>query len=266
HFFLLDAKAKPPDPIIVLAGIEEGEFRDRSSFKLPGLQEQLIQHMTTVGKPVIVVLSGGSAITMDAWIDDVGGVLDVWYPGEAGGLAIADLLLGTRNPSGKLPITFPRNEGQLPLNYNHYPTGRGDDYVDGTGQPLFPFGYGLSYTSFAYSDLKLDRTTFTAKDTVLLSFTLKNDGPVAGEEVVQLYTHDELASTVRPVKELKGFQCVALKPGESKRVSFKLHAGMLILFNEAMEEVTEPGLFRIMIGGSSKDIRLRTMVEYVEKP
>lgn len=260
--FDLEEKAKGHDAIIVIAGIEEGEFRDRISLKLPGLQEQLIQHMTTVGKPVILVLSGGSAITMDAWIEDVDAVLMAWYPGEAGGLAIADLLLGTRNPSGKLPITFPRNEGQLPLNYNHFPTGRGDDYVDGTGQPLFPFGYGLSYTSFAYSDLKLDRTSFTAKDTLVISFTLKNDGPVAGEEVVQLYTHDELASTVRPVKELKCFQRVALKPGESKRVSFKLHAGMLTLFNEAMQEVTEPGTFRVMIGGSSKDIRLRTMVEF----
>jgi len=124
---------------------------------------------------------GGSAITMDAWIDEVDAVLMAWYPGEAGGLAIADLLFGKRNPSGRLPITFPRNEGQLPLVYNHYPTGRGDDYVDGTGQPLFPFGYGLSYTTFTYSDLKLSRPTFTAKDTVLLSFTVTNTGSMAGE-------------------------------------------------------------------------------------
>ena len=187
-----------------------------------------------------------------------------WYPGEAGGLAIADLLLGARNPSGKLPITFPRNEGQLPLNYNHFPTGRGDDYVDGTGQPLFPFGYGLNYTSFEYSDLKLSRSTFTAKDTVVVSFKLKNTGAVAGEEVVQLYTHDELASVARPVKELKGFQHVALNPGETRTVSFTLDASMLTLFNEAMEEVTELGMFCVMIGGSSKDIRLRAMVELKE--
>ncbi len=256
--------ASSSDAAIVVVGLEEGEFRDRSSLRLPGRQEELILRTAATGKPTVVVIVGGSAVTMDAWIDSVDAVLMAWYPGEAGGLAIADLLLGKRNPSGRLPITFPRNEGQLPLNYNHYPTGRGDDYVDGTGQPLFPFGYGLSYTHFEYSDLKLDRATFTAKDTVLLSFTLKNDGPVAGEEVVQLYTHDELASTVRPVKELKGFKRVALKPGESKRVSFKLHAGMLTLFNESMQEVTEPGAFRVMIGGSSKDIRLRTMVEYRE--
>ena len=259
----LEEKAKDFDAIIVIAGIEEGEFRDRNSLRLPGLQEEQIRHLTTVGKPVIVVIYGGSAITMDAWIDDVDAVLLAWYPGEAGGLAIADLLLGTRNPSGKLPITFPRNEGQLPLIYNHYPTGRGDDYVDGTGHPLFPFGYGLSYSTFEYGDLKLSRTTFTAKDTVLLSFKLTNTSDVSGEEVVQLYTHDELASVSRPVKELKGFQRVSLAPGESKTVSFTLDTSMLTLFDTTMEEVTEPGMFRIMIGGSSKDIRLRTMVEYV---
>ncbi|MBP7512897.1 MAG: glycoside hydrolase family 3 C-terminal domain-containing protein [Flavobacteriales bacterium] len=254
--------AKRSDAAVVVVGIEEGEFQDRSSLKLPGRQEELIHRVAATGKPVIVVLVGGSAITMDAWIDDVGAVLMAWYPGEAGGLAIADLLLGTRNPSGKLPITFPRNEGQLPLIYNHYPTGRGDDYVDGTGHPLFPFGYGLSYTSFEYSDMKFDRTAFSAKDTVLVTFSVKNTGAVSGEEVVQLYAHDELSSIARPVKELKGFQRVALQPGEAKTLTFKLHASMFSFPNEAMEEVTEPGTFRIMIGGSSKDIRLRAMVEY----
>ncbi len=258
--------ARQSDFVVVTAGLEEGEFRDRSRLRLPAMQPILIQRLCETGKPIAVVLIGGSAVIVDEMIDcfGAGAVLMAWYPGEAGGLAIADLLLGTRNPSGKLPITFPRNEGQLPLNYNHYPTGRGDDYVDGTGQPLFPFGYGLSYTSFEYSDLQLDRTSFSAKDTVVISFTLTNSGAVFGEEVVQLYTHDELASTVRPMKELKGFQRVALKPGESKRVAFTLHAGMLTLFNEAMEEVTEPGMYRVMIGGSSKDIRLRAMVEFTE--
>lgn len=252
------------DRVIIVAGIEEGEFRDRSSLKLPGEQEELIKRVAAIGKPVMVVLVGGSAITMDAWIDEVDAVLMAWYPGEAGGLAIADLLLGKRNPSGKLPITFPRNEGQLPLIYNHYPTGRGDDYVDGTGHPLFPFGYGLSYSSFEYSDLELSRTNFTSKDTVVLSFKLTNSSTVAGEEVVQLYAHDELASIARPVKELKGFQRVALSTGEAKTVTFKLHASMFAYPNAEMKEVTEPGMFRIMVGGSSKDIRLRTMIEFAE--
>ncbi|MBK9148610.1 MAG: glycoside hydrolase family 3 C-terminal domain-containing protein [Flavobacteriales bacterium] len=252
------------DFVVAVVGMEEGEFRDRSSLKLPGYQEWFIDALIGTGRPVAVVVVGGSAFTVENWIVNAGAVLMAWYPGEAGGLAIADLLLGARNPSGKLPITFPRNEGQLPLVYNHYPTGRGDDYVDGTGQPLFPFGYGLSYTSFEYSDLKLSGSTFTAKDTVIISFKLKNTGAVAGEEVVQLYTHDELASVARPVKELKGFQRVALNPGETRTVSFTLDASMLTLFNEAMEEVTEPGMFRVMIGGSSKDIRLRALVELEE--
>ena len=185
-----------------------------------------------------------------------------WYPGEAGGLAIADILLGTRNPSGRLPITFPRNEGQLPLTYNHHPTGRGDDYVDGTGQPHFPFGFGLSYTRFAYADLKLSHSSFTSKDTVRITFTLTNEGPVEGEEVVQLYMRDEVASVSRPVKELKDFQRVKLAAGASATFTFRLTADRLSLLNEALQEVTEPGTFRLMIGGSSKDIRLRTVLEY----
>jgi beta-glucosidase len=256
--------ARQCDAILVVATIEEGEFRDRSSLGLPGRQDESIKHAATLGKPVIVVLCGGSAISMDNWIDDVDAVLMAWYPGEAGGLAIADLLLGTRNPSGRLPITFPRNEGQLPLVYNHYPTGRGDDYVDGTGQPLFPFGYGLSYTSFAYSDLRVSQARFTTTDTMLLTFTLTNTGTMAGEEVVQLYVHDELASVARPVKELKDFQRVKLEAGGSATVSFQITADQLSMLNEALQEVTEPGAFRLMIGGSSKDIRLRAVVELVE--
>jgi beta-glucosidase len=257
-------QARKHDRVIIVAGIEEGEFRDRSSLKLPGRQEELIKRVAATGKPVTVVLVGGSAITMDNWIDDVDAVLMAWYPGEAGGLAIADLLLGTRNPSGRLPITFPRNEGQLPLVYNHYPTGRGDDYVDGTGQPLFPFGYGLSYSRFEYSDLQLSSPSFTAKDTVSISFTLTNEGPVAGEEVVQLYVRDELASVARPVKELKDFQRVKLDAGGSATVTFRITADQLSMLNEALQEVTEPGAFRLMLGGSSKDIRLRAVVELME--
>jgi beta-glucosidase len=256
--------AQRSDRVIVVAGIEEGEFRDRSSLELPGRQVELIRRVAATGKPVVVVLVGGSAITMDAWIDVVDAVLLAWYPGEAGGLALADLLLGTKNPSGKLPLTFPRNVGQLPLVYNHYPTGRGDDYVDGTGHPLFPFGYGLSYTRFAYTDLQLSRATFTAADSVVLTCTITNTGTVAGEEVVQLYAHDELATIARPVKELKGFQRVALAPGERKTLTFTLHAALFAYPDAHLKEVAEPGFFRIMLGSSSKDIRLRTLVELVK--
>ena len=141
------------DVAVVVAGLEEGEFRDRAFLRLPGHQEELIERVAAPGKPVVVVLVGGSAITMSRWLDRVDGVVDVWYPGEEGGRAVADVLFGDENPAGRLPITFPMSEGQLPLVYNHKPTGRGDDYLDLTGHPLFPFGFGLSYTTFEYSNL-----------------------------------------------------------------------------------------------------------------
>ena len=149
------AAAARSDVAVVVAGLEEGEFRDRAFLKLPGHQEELIERVAAAGKPVVVVLVGGSAITMSRWLDRVDAVIDVWYPGEEGGHAVADVLFGDANPAGRLPITFPMSEGQLPLVYNHKPTGRGDDYLDLTGQPLFPFGFGLSYTTFEYSNLAI---------------------------------------------------------------------------------------------------------------
>ena len=141
------------DVIVYCAGIEEGEFNDRSKLTLLGRQEEMILRLSRLKKPLIVVLTGGSAVRMDKWIDSVDAVLEMWYPGEKGGDALAALFCGDINPSGKLPITFPLNEGQLPLSYLHEATGRGDDYSDGTGLPIFPFGYGLTYTSFLYTDL-----------------------------------------------------------------------------------------------------------------
>lgn len=257
--------AQKSDVAIVVVGIEEGEFRDRSSLHLPGKQEELIRRVAGTGKPVVVVIVGGSAVVMDNWIDRANAILDVWYPGEAGGEAIAAVLSGRATPSGKLPITFPRSEGQLPLVYNHKPTGRGDDYLDGSGQALFPFGYGLSYTEFAYSDLTITKPMATIGDTIQLSFLLKNTGKYAGSEVVQLYINDEVASVARPVKELKGFQKITLNPRASQRVVMNITPDMLAMWNTDMQEVIEPGFFRIMIGGSSKDIRLRTRIELTQK-
>lgn len=250
------------DVCIVVAGIEEGEFRDRSTLKLPGKQEEEIKRLAATGKPVVVLLVGGSAITMSSWMDEVDAILDVWYPGEEGGRAIADLLYGKKNPSGKLPITFPVSEGQLPLVYNHLPTGRGDDYLHETGQPLFPFGYGLSYTHFEYDDLTVNKIRFNKEDTLDISCSITNTGNYAGDEVVQLYSHDELASVARPIKELKNFQRVSLQPSETKRVHFYMKATDFCFPNEDLQEITEEGYFRIMIGSSSKDIRLRTLIEY----
>jgi beta-glucosidase len=255
--------AKKSDLVIVVAGIEEGEGRDRASLSLPGHQAEMILRLAETGKPVVVVLVGGSAITMSEWINKVNGIVDVWYPGEEGGNAVADVLFGDYNPAGRLPITFPVSEGQLPLVYNHKPTGRNDDYSDLTGQPLFPFGFGLSYTSFEYHDLRIDKLTLGKSDSAQIRFKIANTGMMDGDEVVQLYIRDLLSSVARPVKELKGFQRIYLKAGEEKEVVFKLTPGMLQMLDEKMEWAVEPGDFRIMVGASSKDVRLRGIVRVV---
>ncbi|MBU0984846.1 MAG: glycoside hydrolase family 3 C-terminal domain-containing protein [candidate division Zixibacteria bacterium] len=245
------------DRVVLVVGLEEGEFRDRASLALPGRQEELIRRVAALDKPTAVVLVGGSAVTMSNWLDDVSAVLCAWYPGEEGGRAVADILFGDYSPSGRLPITFPVAEGQLPLEYNHVPTGRGDDYSDLTGQPLFPFGYGLSYTTFEYGDLHLDPPKIAAGQTAQVSFSLTNTGPYESHEVVQLYLRDELSSVARPITELKGFQKVRLQPGESQEVTFVITPELLTMLDADLYPVIEPGDFRIMIGTSSKDIRLR---------
>ncbi|MGJ7030807.1 glycoside hydrolase family 3 C-terminal domain-containing protein [Niabella hirudinis] len=252
------AVAEKADAVVIAAGIEEGEFRDRAMLSLPGRQEELIQRVAKTGKPVVVVLVGGSAITMSSWLPAVKGVLQVWYPGEEGGHAVADVLLGDYNPGGRLPVTFPMHEAQLPLVYNHKPTGRGDDYENLSGRPLFPFGFGLSYTTFEYGNLRLERKTIGISDSVRVRFTVKNTGTVAGDEVPQLYIRDDLASLAQPVLALKGFQRVPLKPGETKELDFLITPELLQLLNQQMKWVVEPGNFSIMIGASSADIRLRT--------
>jgi beta-glucosidase len=249
--------ARQSDVAIVVAGIEEGEFRDRAFLGLPGHQEELIERVASTGKPTVVVLVGGSAITMSRWIDRVGAVVDAWYPGEEGGHAVADMLFGDYNPAGRLPITFPISEGQLPLYYNHKPTGRGDDYLDLTGQPLFPFGFGLSYTTFVYSALSIEPGEISPSGAATIRCRVKNTGTRAGDEVVQLYVHDVLASVARPVIQLEGFQRVHLEPGEEKEVAFAVGREQLQMLDREMHWIVEPGAFRIMIGASSKDIRLR---------
>lgn len=246
---------------VVVVGIEEGEFRDRAKLSLPGKQEALIRAIAATGKPFTVVITGGSAVTMNNWIHQAPAILDIWYPGDEGGNAVADVLFGDYNPAGRLPVTFPVWEGQLPLVYNHKPTGRGDDYDNLTGQPLFPFGFGLSYTQFTYSGLHFSREEIGVTDSAEVFFTVKNTGNKAGDEVVQLYIHDEIASVARPVKELKGFQRVHLQVGEQKELRFTITPGMLSMYNAEMKQVVEPGAFRIMIGGSSKAIQLRELIQ-----
>lgn len=251
---------KSSELAIVVVGIDEGEFQDRAYLNLPGRQEELIQKIAETGKPVAVVLVGGSAITMDNWIDRVDAILNVWYPGEEGGNAVAEVIFGDYNPAGRLPITFPVFEGQLPLVYNHKPTGRGDDYMNLTGQPLFPFGFGLSYTSFVFSGIQLSKTLISTTDTTFVTVNVTNAGKIAGDEVVQLYIRDELASVSRPVTELKGFKRIHLKAGETKAVTFEINPETLSMLDKNLQKIVEPGDFRIMIGASSKDIRQRAIL------
>jgi beta-glucosidase len=251
------ALARDSQVAVVVAGVTEGEFQDRAFLKLPGRQEELIQAIAATGKPVVVVLIGGSAITMSPWLDKVGAVVDAWYPGEQGGLAVADVLTGRHNPSGRLPITFPMTEGQLPLSYNHKPTGRGDDYVDLTGMALFPFGFGLSYTTFEYSNLRIEPFTGDINTPAIIRCRVKNTGTRAGSEVVQLYVRDVLASVARPVMELKGARRIDLEPGADLDVNFPIRLSDLRFIGENGKWIVEPGVTRVMIGASSEDIRLR---------
>jgi beta-glucosidase len=258
------AVARESEVAVVVAGLEEGEFRDRAFLSLPGRQENLIRAVAATGTPVVVVIVGGSPVTMANWIDEVGAVLMAWYPGEQGGGGVAEVLFGDSDPGGRLPITFPVSEGQLPLVYNHKPTGRGDDYLDLTGSPAFPFGYGLSYAEFEYSNLEIDPAASTPEGLVRVRADVRNVANRAGEEVVQLYVRDVLASVARPVLELKGFQKIRLDPGASTTVEFALRTQDLAMLDSEMRWVVEPGEFRILVGRSSKDIRLRGHVEVVD--
>ena len=247
---------------VLVVGIEEGEGHDRAYLNLPGHQEEMIEQIAAIGKPLAIVLVGGSAITMNKWIDKVPAIIDIWYPGDEGGNALADVLFGDYNPAGRLPITFPVFEGQLPLYYNHKPTGRNDDYMNITGKPLFPFGYGLSYTTFEYSNLSIKQNERMYNPKTEAIFTISNTGNYDGDEVIQLYIRDEIASVARPIMELKGFQRVHLKAGESKEFVFNITPDLLSMLNEDMDRVVESGAFKIMIGRSSGDILLRTTIYY----
>ena len=256
--------AKKADVAVVVAGINEGESQDRAYLNLPGHQEEMINKIAATGKPVVVVLIGGSAITMTNWIKNVPAILDAWYPGEDGGDAVADVLFGDYNPAGRLPVTFPVFEGQLPLVYNHKPTGRTDDYADLNGQPLFPFGFGLSYSHFEYSNLQFEKKQFAKNDSTMVYCTVKNTGNLDGDEVVQLYIHPLISSVAQPVKLLKGFQRIFLKAGEEKMIGFNITPDLLKVLDINMKWQVEAGAFRIMIGASSKDIRLRDLINVVD--
>jgi beta-glucosidase len=243
------------DGAVVVATIAEGEGYDRSSLDLPGRQEELINAVAATGKPTVVVLIGGSAVTMRSWGEKVGAIITAWYPGEEGGEAVAEVLAGKVSPGGRLPITFPQSVGQVPLYYAHKPTGRGNDYADLSGLPLFPFGHGLSYATFAYGAPTLDRSSIGPDGSATLTVALTNTGTVAADEVVQLYLRRPFASVTQPVRQLKGFRRISLQPGETARVSFAVGREELLLLDRELRWTVEPGEVELMVGSSSADIR-----------
>lgn len=266
--------AKKADVVIVSIGEKHnmsGEAKSRSNIGLPGVQEDLLKELQKTGKPIVVLINAGRPLVFNWTADNMSTILYTWWLGSEAGNAIADVLFGDYNPSGKLPMTFPRDEGQIPIYYNHYNTGRPakDDqdkiyvssYIDLPNSPKFPFGFGLSYTTFQYSDLKLSQNQMTSDEVIEVALKLSNTGKYAGAEVVQLYLKDKTGSVVRPILELKDFQKVSLAAGETKTIYFKIDKEKLSFFNQKLDWVAEPGSFELLIGASSADIRLRANFE-----
>jgi len=277
--------AKKCDVVIFFGTINEGEGSDRSHLSLPSKsvetsqsrdnaiiikeaarknisinQEKMIEELSNSGVKTIVVLQNGSPIDIGNWVDKVDAILEAWYPGEQGGTAIAETLFGDINPGGKLPITWPRHAGQIPIYYSLKPSGRGYTYNDDNGKPLFPFGFGLSYTSFEFSDLKLPERVYK-NETAEIKCTIKNIGSRKGDEVVQLYLHDEYASVARPLLELKDFKRITLDPGESREVTFILPNRSFGFWNKDLKFVVEPGTFQVYINANAEETRLRGKLE-----
>lgn len=261
--------SKDADVIVAALGESSemsGESSSRTEIGIPDVQKELLRELLKTGKPVVLVLFTGRPLTLTWENENVPAILNVWFGGSEAAHAIGDVLFGDVNPSGKLVATFPQNVGQIPLFYNHKNTGRPlqegrwfekfrSNYLDVSNDPLYPFGYGLSYTTFSYSDIKLSSTTLDAKGELTASVTVTNTGKYDGAEVVQLYIRDLVGSVTRPVKELKGFEKTFIKAGESKNVSFKITPELLKFYNYNLEYVFEKGDFDVMIGGNSSDVK-----------
>lgn len=256
--------AQQADAVLLFLGEHpdmSAEARNRTTLDLPGSQQALAEAVVKVGKPTAAVLLNGRPLSIGALRKQVPAILEAWFPGVEGGNAIADVVFGDFNPAGKLPVTFPRNVGQVPIYYNHKNTGRPpreeerytSKYIDVPWTPEYAFGHGLSYTTFQYSALKLSQPRIASNGTQQVSVTVTNTGKRAGDEVVQLYVRDDVASITRPVKQLRGFQRVSLKPGESRTVSFQLGFDDLAFYNAQMKRVVEPGSFTVFAGGNSTD-------------
>jgi len=261
------ATAQKADVIVAVVGESanmSGESASRSDINIPETQRDLLKALVKTGKPIVAVLFNGRPLTL-TWEDkNLDAILDVWAPGTEAGSAVADVLFGNYNPGGKITATFPRSVGQIPIYYNHKNTGRPfdgtgsakfrSDYIDISNDPLYPFGYGLSYTTFHYGDVKLSKTNLKGNETLTATVTVSNTGKLAGEEVVQLYVGDPVASISRSVKELKNFKKISLQPGEQKDVSFNITTNDLKFYNTALKYDWEPGEFIIQIGTNSSDV------------
>ncbi|TFW17080.1 glycoside hydrolase family 3 N-terminal domain-containing protein [Duganella callida] len=265
------ATAARSDVIVLAVGETwdlSGEAKSRTDITLPGQQEALFAALKATGKPIVVVMLAGRPLVFNSIADQADAIVYAWFPGSEGGNAVANVLFGDYNPSGKLPITFPRSVGQIPLSYVQYNTGRPvtdeknvvykSAYIDSVNTPRYAFGHGLSYTDFKYSGLTLSSPTMGKGQKVTLSFDLANSGKVEGTEIVQLYLRDMVSSVVRPLKELKGFEKVHLKPGETRRVSFTIDRDTLSFFNSQLTWGAEAGDFKLMVGSASDDIRLES--------
>lgn len=258
--------AKRSDVVVAVIGEASemsGESSSRSSISLPDSQKKLIRALANTEKPLILVLMTGRPLALEEEIQLADAILLTWHPGIEAGNAIADVLFGKYNPSGKLTMTFPRNVGQVPIYYNHRTTGRpnsGDEfqkfrsnYLDVPNSPQFSFGYGLSYTTFAYSNIMLSKNSMNSNEKITATIKLTNTGKVDGEEVVQLYIYDKIRSITQPVKELKGFQKIFLKAGESKEVHFNIGINELAFYHHDMSFKAEAGEFLIYIGTNSDE-------------
>ncbi|NLP58944.1 beta-glucosidase BglX [Lutibacter sp. B1] len=262
------AIAKKADVIVMVMGESQdmsGESASRTNLDLPGNQKDLLKEIKKTGKPIVLVLMNGRPLTLEWENEHIDAILETWFPGTMGGIAIADLIFGDYNPSGKLTMSFPRNVGQIPIYYNVKNTGRPIDpknpyekyksnYLDVLNSPLYPFGYGLSYTTFEYSDLSIDKNKFTFNEDITVSVIIKNTGKYKGEEVAQLYVQDLVGSVTRPLKELKRFEKILLNPGESKEVSFTINSKDLAFYTRDMSFKAEPGEFKIYVGTNSQNV------------
>ncbi len=263
------AAAKQAEVVVLVLGGKSGldytctcgETRDISSLALPGVQQELLEAVHATGTPVVLVAVSGRPLAITWAAEHVPAILQAWLPGQEGGPVVADVLFGNAVPGGKLPISVPRSVGQIPVYHYHKPSGGrsqfSGDYVDSSAKPLYPFGFGLSYATFEYANMRLSKTKVDSTGTMEMSAEVKNIGKVAGDEVVQLYVHDREATITRPVQELAGFCRVHLNPGEARAVSFSLVISQLAFYNADMEFVVEPGNIDVMVGSSSEDIRLR---------